>query len=443
MIPASLTAHAPRNGLPTLVGKTLGHYEILEPLGAGGRPRLLNVFAGILILLAVPLSQRDAQPSLAEFGLSVAATPGRIFVAANLRQGDERGPGTVHVFERRGSGWVETSVLSVPEVTVEDLFAVSMAADGDTLVVGAEFADAHGEDAGLAYVFERDEGEWRRVVLSASDAEPGDQFGQTVSISGNNIVVGSRLEDTGGRDSGAAYVFERSDSGWVEVAKLMASDPKRQDLFGRASISGNHMVVSADLNDDLGSAAGKAYAFELRAGAWVEVGELLASDGVEGDELGISLALQSGTSVFGALGSDINGRESGAAYVFERGDVAWSQTKRLAPSDPASQQRFGTAVAVDEDTIAVGAPGDPFDGDASGATYIFERREGSWIETRKLTASDAALGTGFGGTVAVSGGTVVVGGLFAGEEGRRGSAYVFERRGTAWVEVARLQPAGR
>ena len=200
---------------------------------------------------------------------------------------------------------------------------------------------------------------------------------------------------------------------------------------------------SADLNDDLGDAAGKAYVFEYRQGAWAEVAKLLASDGVEGDELGLSLDLRAGTALFGAPGTDINGTESGAAYVFERGDGTWLQTARLEPSDGATGQGFGHSVAVGEDFIVVGAPALSDDGEASGAAYVFERHDTGWTEAGKLTASDAAPLIRFGSTVAVFGGTVVVGVLSGGEEARRGSAYVFERRNGSWSEVARLAPAER
>jgi hypothetical protein len=190
-------------------------------------------------------------------GVSVAAGSGSLFVAASPQKDGKRGPGTVHVFERGGSGWIESRVLPTPEATLQDLFGVPMATDGNTLVVGAQFADAHGEDSGLAYVFEGRDGNWpRTAVLSASDTAAGDQFGLTVSVSGDRIVVGARLENSRGNDAGAAYVFERRAGAWTQAAKLTASDAVAGDLFGRASIDNGAMIVSADLNDDRGNAAG-------------------------------------------------------------------------------------------------------------------------------------------------------------------------------------------
>ena len=211
-----------------------------------------------------------------------------------------------------------------------------MAADDDTLVVGAQFADTHGEDAGLAYVFERRNASWRQLaVLTASDAAAGDQFGLTVSVSGDTIVVGARLADSRASDTGAAYVFGRKNGTWHQVGKLVASDAASGDIFGRVSLDQEAMVLSADLNDDRGSNAGKAYAFQNRGGVWGEVARLTASDGAAGDEFGISLALKGGTAVFGAIGSGGDG--SGAAYAFERRDGRWAQMARLTAGDAAKR----------------------------------------------------------------------------------------------------------
>ena len=337
----------------------------------------------------------------AEFGVSVAAVSDTIFVAASPMRNGQRDPGTVHVFQRQQSGWVRAGVLPVPEARVEDLFGVSMATDGKTLVVGAQFADARGDDSGLAYVFERSGEQWRQAaVLSATDASAGDQFGLTVSVSGETIAVGARLADGPVVDVGSTYVFARRAGKWQQVRKLMASDATRGDIFGRVSIDGDAMLVSADLNDDRGDNAGKAYAFENRRGAWVEVAKITASDGMAGDEFGISLALNGSTAVFGAVGSNARGDDSGAAYVFERRDGRWSQLARLTASDGTTRDWFGFAVAASNHTIVVGAPNHSGNGDRAGAAYVFERRGDVWNQAGKLTASDAAPTTRLGNAVA-------------------------------------------
>ncbi len=316
-----------------------------------------------------------------------------------------------------------------------------MAVDGDTLVVGAQFADLRGKDSGLAYVFERRAERWHRAaVLSAADAAAGDQFGLTVSVSGETIVVGARLSDSRGTDAGAAYVFTRHDGHWQQVKKLIASDAAAGDLFGRVSLDADALIVSADLNDDRGNNAGKAYFLERRGGAWAETAKVTAPNGTEGDEFGISIALAGSTAVFGAVGDSAAGDHTGAAYVFERGDGKWVQMARVTPSDPAPTQWFGFSVAAIHDAIVVGAPNHHGKGERAGAAYVFERRASEWTQAARMTASDAVPGMWFGNAVAISGDTIVVGMLLNGDGKRSGSAYVFERRGGEWAETARLGP---
>ena len=269
-------------------------------------------------------------------------------------------------------------VIPAPEAKVEDLFGVSMATDGDTLVVGAQFADARGDDSGLAYVFERKGGQWHpAAVLSASDAAVGDQFGLTVSVSGETIVVGARLADSRAVDVGAAYIFARRTGNWQQVGKLMASDATGGDIFGRVSIEADTMLVTADLNDDRGSNAGKAYAFQNRRGAWVEVAKITASDGMTGDEFGNSLALK-GSRLCSALPVPTLEVTIGRGYLFERRDGRWSQLARLTASDGTTRDAFGFAVAASNDTIVVGAPNHSGNGERAGAAYVFERRGDVW-----------------------------------------------------------------
>lgn len=357
-------------------------------------------------------------------------------MAGNSENGGRRA-GTIHVFQRRDSEWVGADLLLAPEATVEDDFGVSLAADRNVLVVGAQFADLHGNDSGLAYVFElRDEKWYQTAVLSADDAAPGDQFGLTVSISEGTIAVGARLEDSRERDAGATYLFQRRAGIWQQVAKLTASDAARGDLFGRVSIDDGVMVVSADLSDDRGNAAGKAYAFEKRRGRWTEVAKISANDAAAGDEFGFSLIVKDRNAVFGALGADGHAQNSGAAYVFEWRRRQWVQMARLTSSDGEKGQLFGFSVSALADLIVVGAPGDR---NRAGAAYVFERRAGAWIQTAKLAPSDAAPLRRFGNSVvAPTRNSIVVGTLTNARGTHPGAAYVFERRGGAWSEVTRL-----
>jgi hypothetical protein len=415
---------------------------VLKPFSGSLPHNVQTVLSRLAVLIAAALAtypaesrtrEQDARKSpWAEFGVAVAASSGYLFVAASSGKSGTRGPGTIHLFQRRDSAWVHAGLLSAPEAIVEDTFGVPMAADGSTLVVGAHMADLRGKDSGLAYVFERRGRTWQQAaVLSAADAAADDQFGLTVSVSGETIAVGARLADDRERDAGATYLFQRRGGRWQQSAKLTASDAVRGDLFGRVSVDQDMMVVSADLNDDRGNAAGKAYAFEKKGGVWTELASFTASDAAAGDEFGFSLFLRGGIAVFGAIGVE---RSAGAAYVFERRASEWVQAARLTSNDEPSRL-FGAAVGALADLVVVGAPGDR---KGTGAAYVFERRAGAWTQTARLIASDDAPLRRFGNSVAASSNTIVVGALTNGDGTHAGAAYVYERSPGGWSEVAKL-----
>jgi len=295
--------------------------------------------------------------------------------------------------------------------------------------------------------------------LLASDAQPFDQFGFRVAVSGDTAVVGAYGEDAGTGNEGAAYVFQRDQSGmnnWGEVKKLTASDAAAGDQFGwSVAVSGDTAVIGAQGE----GAGGAAYVFQRDQGGantWGEVTKLTASNAGADDLFGYSVAVSGDTAVVGAFGEDAFLGNEGAAYVFQRdqgGANTWGEVKKLTASDAFGGDRFGSSVAVSVDTAVVGAYHE--DGGAgdllpdAGAAYVFGRNQGgadNWGEVKKLTASDAQAGDLFGWSVAVSAGTAVVGAFY--EDGgagdplsNAGAAYVFQRnQGGAdnWGETKKL-----
>src|SRR6266498_3008445 len=263
--------------------------------------------------------------------------------------------------------------------------------------------------------------------LEASDPAAFDGFGFSVAISGETVVVGALFDDgAAGLQQGSAYVFARSGGVWTQQQKLLASDAAAGALFGISlAISGETVVVGAPGDDSRGS----AYVFARNGGVWSQQQKLLASDAAVGDAFGASVAISGETVVVGAIGDDgAAGRDQGSAYVFARSGGVWTQQQKLEASDAAANDLFGLSVAISGETDVVGAPLDAgAAGNSQGSAYVFARSGGVWSQQQKLEASDAALGDQFGFSVAVSGGTVVVGAHDdSGAAGRlQGSAYVF------------------
>src|SRR6266540_2203603 len=258
--------------------------------------------------------------------------------------------------------------------------------------------------------------------LEASDPAAFDGFGFSVAISGETVVVGAPGDDS----RGSAYVFARNGGVWSQQQKLLASDAAAGDAFGESvAISGETVVVGSGG----GGVGGSAYVFARSSGVWSQQQKLRASDAAVADSFGASVAISGETVVVGAIGDDgAAGRDQGSAYVFARSGGVWTQQQKLEASDAAANDLFGLSVAISGETVVVGAPFDAgAAGNSQGSAYVLARSGGVWSQQQKLEASDAALGDQFGFSVAVSGGTVVVGAHDdSGAAGRlQGSAYVF------------------
>ena len=344
----------------------------------------------------------------------------------------------------------ETAQLATANPAVNDALGVSVAIDGDVMVVGAPFDDVSGVDSGAASVFVRELGLWSRVAeLSAGDGVGGDEFGESVAVDGDVIVVGARNDDDGGVDSGSAYVFVKPVSGWATATsnlKLTALDAAAYDGFGGSvAIEGDTVVVGASGDDDNGSNSGSVYVFTEPAAGWASATsnvKLTASDGAADDGFGGSVAIEGDTVVVGASGDDDNGSNSGSVYVFTEpaagGWVSAAGNVKLTASDGAAGDGFGASVAIDGGTVAVGAASDDDDdnGTDSGSVYLFSEPSGAWRTVNdhlKLTAADAAADDGFGASVAIDGDTVVVSATGDDDNGAEsGSVYVYKKPAEGW-----------
>jgi hypothetical protein len=377
------------------------------------------------------------------FGYSVAVSGDTVIVGAPRDDDGGNATGSTYVFTRGGSTWSQQQKLTAADRAEADQFGSSVSVSGDTLIVGAYANDESGESSGSVYVFARSGSIWnQQAKLTASDAAANDQFGWSVAVSGDTAVVGAYQDDnaSGGSDSGSAYVFTRSGSTWSQQAKLTASDAAASDVFGwSVSVSGDTVAVGAYGDDDGGNDSGSAYVFIRSGSTWKQQAKLTAADAVAVDWFGHSVSVSGDTVVVGAHYNDEGGFNSGSAYVFIRSGSTWSQQAKLTASDSATNDVFGYSVSASGDTVLVGAYGDDDGGTDSGSAYVFMRSGSTWSQQAKLTASDDAAGDQFGFSVSVSRDTVVVG-AYGDDVGGTdsGSAYVFARSGSRWSQQSKL-----
>jgi len=360
-----------------------------------------------------------------QFGFTVSLSGDTALVGAHRDDDNGSDSGSAYVFVRQGTSWTQEAKLLAGDGAADDWFGVSVSLSGDTALVGAYGDDDNGSASGSAYVFARSGTSWtQEAKLLAGDGAAGDEFGRSVSLNGDTALVGAYGDDDTGSASGSAYVFARSGTSWTQEAKLLAGDGAAGDEFGRSvSLSGDTALVGAYLDDDNGNDSGSAYVFVRSGTSWTQEAKLLPSDGAAGDWFGHSVSVSGEAALVGAYQDDDN---SGSAYVFARSGTSWTQEAKLLPGDGPATDLFGYSVSVSGDMALVGAFDDDDNGTNSGSAYVFARSGTSWTQEAKLLAGDGAAYDMFGHSVSLSGDTALVGAFNDYDNGNSsGSAYVF------------------
>jgi hypothetical protein len=338
------------------------------------------------------------------------------------------------------------------------------------------------------------------AYVKASNTDPEDFFTWSIGVDGDTLIVGAWGEGSaatgvdgdgstnGTGNAGAAYVFVKSGPTWVQQAFLKASNTGTEDRFGwSVAVSGDIAVVGALQEDSSSSGvngaqnrgssnSGAAYVFVRNAGVWSQQAFLKASNNDAGDQFGVGLAVSGETIVVGADGEDsdavgVNGnqasnaaQDSGAVYVFVRTGGVWSQQAYLKAANTNPGDAFGRCVALDGDTLIVGAPledsnatginGNRANNGAldSGAAYVFTRTAAVWSQQAYLKASNTGGGDEFGCDVDIDGDRAIIGApredsASTGVNGDgandgatdSGAAYVFTRVANVWSQEAYLK----
>jgi hypothetical protein len=287
-------------------------------------------------------------------------------------------------------------------------------------------------------------GTWtEKQKLIPSDGAAGKVFGGPISLDGDTVLIGAVLGDGNAVNSGCAYVFTRSGTTWTQEAKLIASDGALNDQFGCwVSLSGDTALIGSPFDDDKGVDSGSAYVFTRTGTTWTQEAKLLPSDNTAGDWFAYCVSIDGDTALIGAQG-DASLVDTGTAYVFTRSGTTWTLEQKLNASDGAAGDCFGFMVSLEGDTALIGADWDDDNGVNSGSAYVFTRSGTTWIQEAKLLASDGAAEDDFsGGGVYLYGNTALIGAEFDDDNGvDSGSAYVFTRSGTTWAQEAKLLPS--
>lgn len=373
--------------------------------------------------------------------------------------------------------WAQNESKIKPEnANSNELFAWSVALDGNTAIVGAPIISPFEIRGGTAFIYQRQGGGWQEEAkIVKRNQEAYQDFGHDVAVSGDYAIVGAPTSKTQySIMTGAAYIFIRREGVWSEQAQLAGELYNTGSDFGQAvDIDGDYAIVGAPDYDD---AMGAAYIYHRSGESWELQTRLTASTRERGDEFGFAVAISGEYAVVGAPSAD---KDNGLAFIFRRSGESWSETKRLiseaqtpgpaqssgsgqassvSPAVPgarpaqqnkiiSSEDNYGYAVDIDGGLAIIGAPGHDFDQGyehGEGTAYVINAADGSLV--KKLRNQDAIDGDiitpqyAFGTSVAISGDEALVGAIGSGGPGgMTGAAYSF---GNGWRQTKMYLPGG-
>ncbi len=349
-----------------------------------------------------------------EFGYAVAISGDTAMVGAPA-VGGRRGGGALYVYRFDGNRWTQQQKLEASPYTEYAKFGTAVDMDGDVAIVGAP--GTLGDPSSEAYVFRFDGTRWvQEQELIVPSIIGGENFGWSVSISGDRAIVGSVLQS--GRRSGRAYVFNYDGSQWVLEQELLVPDIDEHDNYGHTvSISGTTAVVGAPgflWRSNNAHWPGAVHVFQYNGSQWVQQQKIVAAEVPDDGSFASSVSIDGDTLVVGAgEDEDPSGHKRGSAIVYRYDGDQWVRQQKLRipgeEDDPFLGSWFGRRVQLDGNRFVVSAPLYDEPGEATGAAYLFEFDGQQWQQRLRLEPSGAAAGDHFSAGVAISGDTVIVG----------------------------------
>ncbi len=364
-----------------------------------------------------------------------------------------------------GQNLEQTNKIVASDRFSYDNFGTSVAIYGNTAIVGAPQKTVYTSYyeftayAGSAYVYDIDEnGVWQEIQqLTPSNSGNGYNFGQSVDIYENYIIIGAKEHDGSTEDVGAAYIFERNEIGvWSEVARLQHADATANDNFGSSvSISDKYAIVGTFKKTIEGKTnAGAVYIFKNNGdNTWTESQKVTASDIEANDNFGNTVSLDKNTILVGAKGKNTN---TGCAYFFayNSSNQQWEEQQKVSASDFESEDNFGFSVSVSNGKAIIGANNE---GNSSslikaGAAYIFSLNSSNqWIEEQKIVADDRSSEDLFGSSVSIFQDYAIVGAEYEDEDitasstlTNSGSAYFYHLNASGtWTQIQKIKASDK
>jgi FG-GAP repeat len=353
------------------------------------------------------------------FGFSVSISGNYAIVGSYAKTvGANSAQGKAYIFNFNGSTWVQQAMLVASDGAANDYFGYCVSINGNYAIVGAynKTVGASSFGQGKAYIFNFNGSSWvQQAILTAIDGSAYDKFGYSVSISGNYAIVGAKNKNVGAiNGQGKAYIYNFNGTSWAIQNILTASDGAANDDFGNSvSISGTNAIIGASNKTISGNGnQGKAYIFSLSAGSWVQIGSgITASDGTFADNFGLSVSINGDYAIVGSPSRTVNGNSNqGKVYVFYFNGSTWIQQASLIATDGSSSDFLGFPVSISGNYAIIGASSKTISANSGqGAAYIYQNVNGTWLQLQKVTNPGGNTNFNFGYGAAIDAGRFLIG----------------------------------
>jgi hypothetical protein len=363
------------------------------------------------------------------FGFSVAM--GGTAMVVGCGDANYLGPktGVALVFRNNNGEWIEDTILMPNDWMDAARFGWSVDVQYDYLFISSIHDGANGLWAGAVYVYKYDpiNSLWvQHQKLVSSDIELGDEFGSSVSVNGDRLLIGAKGDQS---HVGAAYVFKRTESDWIEEAKLLPLNYVGDEpYFGQSvSLDGDKAIIGAPLDDDHGLQTGSAFIFHFDGSNWIQQQKIFSSDILPSDYFGTSVSISGEYIMVGAIGNMTQPNSHGAVYVYKWDGTQWSEQQKLYDNNVTNDIGYGLSISLEEDLAIIGAPEETENGVNAGAVYVYENGGSSWNEIARLLASDGQESDKLGWSVDLDNGRATAGAVLQYAGGYHcGAVYVFE-----------------
>jgi hypothetical protein len=376
---------------------------------------------------------QDARP-FSYFGQAAALDGDFAVIGAPYDDGAGPDAGAAYVFRRRGERWVQAAKLTAPAPRAFDRFGFSVAVSGGTVVVGADRRDERGhEGSGAAFVYRAAGEGWSlEAALRPHDPAASDGLGISVAADGDAILVGAPGKDETLPGAGAAYLFRRAHGRWREEAKLSDPSPTERGGFGHAvALRGDVALVGAPTSSDLEVMGGRAYLYRRGARGWKLEARLAPRAPKPLQKFGAAVALSRDGALVGAPRATLGEKtRAGAVSLFRPTEQGWELAAELTGSPPRSDEEFGRTVSLAAERLLVGSQFGDAAGLNTGVAWLFDRRGDRWQSRGPVLAPDAAALDEFGTAAVLSERWILIGApRETGAGNAAGAAYLYDLSG--------------